>query len=101
MSATGALSESFGITAAETGAPRLACPSCGCKFPFRVQGRTWQVRSPRDVADRLVARYGAAERESLLALSLNAKNAVRSVSEVYVGNVSASLVRVASSSATP
>jgi DNA repair protein RadC len=54
----------------------------------------WTIRSPRDVADRLLVDMGRLEREELRVLSLNAKNAVQRVSTVYVGNVSASLVRV-------
>jgi DNA repair protein RadC len=54
----------------------------------------WTIRSPRDVADRLVLEMGRLEREELRVLSLNAKNVVQRVSTVYVGNVSASLVRV-------
>jgi DNA repair protein RadC len=54
----------------------------------------WVIRSPRDVTDRLVVEMGRLEREELRVLSLNAKNVVRRVSTVYVGNVSASLVRV-------
>jgi DNA repair protein RadC len=54
----------------------------------------WTIRSPRDVADRLVVEMGRLEREELRVLSLNAKNAVQRVSTAYVGNVSASLVRV-------
>lgn len=54
----------------------------------------WSIRSPRDVADRLVVEMGRLEREELRVLSLNAKNVVQRVSTVYVGNVSASLVRI-------
>ncbi len=54
----------------------------------------WTIRSPRDVADRLLPEMGRLEREELRVLSLNAKNVVQRVSHVYVGNVSASLVRV-------
>jgi DNA repair protein RadC len=54
----------------------------------------WTIRSPRDVADRLVAEMGRLEREELRVLSLNAKNVVQRVSTAYAGNVSASLVRV-------
>ena len=59
----------------------------------RPSGR-WTIRSPRDVADRLLLEMGRLEREELRVLSLNAKNVVQRVSTVYVGNVSASLVRV-------
>lgn len=54
----------------------------------------WTIRSPRDVADRLRVDMGRLEREELRVLSLNAKNVVTRMSHVYVGNVSASLVRV-------
>lgn len=54
----------------------------------------WTIRSPRDVAERLLVEMGRLEREELRVLSLNAKNVVQRVSHVYVGNVSASLVRV-------
>jgi DNA repair protein RadC len=54
----------------------------------------WTIRSPRDIADRLIVEMGRLEREELRVLSLNAKNVVQRVSTVYVGNVSASLVRV-------
>ena len=54
----------------------------------------WTIRSPRDVADRLMVEMGRLEREELRVLSLNAKNVVQRVSTAYVGNVSASLVRI-------
>jgi DNA repair protein RadC len=54
----------------------------------------WTIRSPRDVAERLAPEMGRLEREELRVLCLNAKNVVRRVSVVYLGNVSASLVRV-------
>jgi DNA repair protein RadC len=54
----------------------------------------WTVRSPRDLAERLVLQMGRLEREELRVVVLNTKNAVLRVSTVYQGNVSASLVRV-------
>lgn len=54
----------------------------------------WTVRSPRDVAERLVLQMGRLEREELRVVLLNTKNVVLRVSTVYQGNVSASLVRV-------
>jgi DNA repair protein RadC len=54
----------------------------------------WQIRSPRDVADRLVLQMGRLEREELRAVLLNAKNVVLRVPTVYQGNVSSSLVRI-------
>jgi DNA repair protein RadC len=54
----------------------------------------WQIRSPRDVADRLVLQMGRLEREELRTVLLNTKNVVLRVATVYQGNVSSSLVRV-------
>jgi DNA repair protein RadC len=54
----------------------------------------WTIRSPRDVADRLMVEMGRLEREELRVLSLNTKNVVQRASTAYVGNVSSSLVRV-------
>jgi DNA repair protein RadC len=54
----------------------------------------WTIRTPSDVADRLVLQMGRLEREELRVVLLNAKNMVLRVATVYVGNVSASLVRV-------
>jgi DNA repair protein RadC len=54
----------------------------------------WTIRSPRDLADRLVLQMGRLEREELRVVVLDAKNHVLRVSTVYVGNVSSSLVRV-------
>jgi DNA repair protein RadC len=54
----------------------------------------WAVRSPRDVADRLVLQMGRLEREELRVVVLNTKNVVLRVTTAYQGNVSASLVRV-------
>ncbi len=54
----------------------------------------WAVRSPRDVADRLILQMGRLEREELRVVVLNTKNVVLRVTTAYQGNVSASLVRV-------
>jgi DNA repair protein RadC len=54
----------------------------------------WTVRSPRDVADRLVLQMGRLEREELRVVLLNTKNVVLRVASVYQGNVASSLVRV-------
>ncbi len=55
----------------------------------------WTIRAPRDVADRLLPEMARLEREELRVLLLNAKNVVLRQPTVYVGNVSAALVRVA------
>lgn len=52
------------------------------------------VRTPRDVADRLVLQMGRLEREELRVVLLNTKNQVLSIQTVYQGNVSTALVRV-------
>ena len=54
----------------------------------------WTIRSPRDVADRLILQMGRLEREELRIVLLNTKNVVLRVVTVYQGNVSSSLVRV-------
>ena len=72
----------------------LPCPNCGHQIALSTESLTWTIRSPTDVAHRLLARYGQMERESLVVLTMNAKNRVLDEREVYRGNVSASLVRV-------
>jgi DNA repair protein RadC len=54
----------------------------------------WTIRSPRDVADRLILQMGRLEREELRTVLLNTKNVVLRIQTVYQGNVSSSLVRV-------
>ncbi len=54
----------------------------------------WTIRSPRDIADRLILQMGRLEREELRVVLLNTKNVVLRVATVYQGNVSSSLVRV-------
>ncbi|MDQ3448971.1 MAG: DNA repair protein RadC [Chloroflexota bacterium] len=54
----------------------------------------WSIRSPRDLADRLVLQMGRLEREELRVVLLTAKNSVLAIPTVYVGNVSTALVRV-------
>jgi DNA repair protein RadC len=52
------------------------------------------IRSPRDLADRLVLQMGHLEREELRVVVMNTRNQVLSVRTVYQGNVSTALVRV-------
>jgi DNA repair protein RadC len=54
----------------------------------------WSVRAPTDVADRLMLQMGRLEREELRVVLLDTKNHVLRIVTVYVGNVSASLVRI-------
>ncbi len=52
------------------------------------------IRSPADIADRLILQMGRLEREELRVVILDTKNHVLRVQTVYQGNVSSSLVRV-------
>ena len=54
----------------------------------------WLVRSPDDVAHRLMGIMAGLEREELRVLLLDTKNAVTAVRTVYMGNVAGSSVRV-------
>jgi hypothetical protein len=77
----------------ENGERIAQCPGCGERLRFgRVAGRT--IRTPRDLADLLVDEMSALEREELRVALLNTKNRVLAVETVYLGNVSAALVRV-------
>jgi DNA repair protein RadC len=78
----------------ETSVPMAECPNCHARMSLGTEGTTWTVRSPRDVADRLIMQLGSLEREELVVLLLNTKNVVVGQHTVYVGNVSSSLVRV-------
>ena len=55
---------------------------------------SWHVRSPADLAERLMPAMGHLEREELRCLTLNTKNAVTGMTTVYVGNLAGSPVRV-------
>jgi DNA repair protein RadC len=52
------------------------------------------VRTPRDLADRLMLQMGRLDREELRVVLLNTKNQVLAIQTVYQGNVSTALVRV-------
>ena len=54
----------------------------------------WVIRSPTDIAERLMAEMGLLEREELRVLLLTTKNAVVAMRTVYVGNLAGSSVRV-------
>lgn len=70
------------------------CPSCGARMSLGTEGATWAIRGPGDIGDRLVLQLGQLEREELWIVLLNNKNIVVGQEQVYVGNVSSSLVRV-------
>ena len=54
-----------------------------------------QITSPADAANLLLLEMGLLEQEHLRVLLLDSKNCVQSISEVYIGNVNTSVVRVA------
>ena len=78
----------------ESSGPVAECPSCGAHMVLDTEGATWTIHSASDVADRLIVQMGTLEREELVVLLLNAKNVVVGQETVYVGNVSAALVKV-------
>ena len=77
------------------GGPAGGRVRAGPPAPRRLAGGRWTIRSPADVADRLVLQMGRLEREELRVVVLNTKNVVLRVATVYQGNVSTSLVRIA------
>lgn len=54
----------------------------------------WRVRSPADLAERLMPAMGHLPREELRSVLLNTKNAVTGMVTVYAGNLAGSPVRV-------
>ena len=54
----------------------------------------WRIRSPADLAERLMPAMGHLEREELRAVLVNTKNAVTGMVTVYAGNLAGSSVRV-------
>jgi DNA repair protein RadC len=54
----------------------------------------WTIRGPRDLAERLVAEMGHLAREELRVVMLDTRNGVLGMPTLYVGNVSAALVRI-------
>ena len=54
----------------------------------------WRIRTPADLADRLMPAMGHLEREELRSVLLNTKNTVTAMATVYSGNLAGSSVRV-------
>lgn len=73
----------------------VRCDHCHQDSRLSLVGQRWTIRSPQDVADRLMVSMGHLEREELHVVVLDTKNHVLSTQVVYQGNVSSSLVRVA------
>jgi DNA repair protein RadC len=55
---------------------------------------TWRIRSPSDIAERLLPEMAALEREEVRVAVLNTKNAVVALVTVYSGSLAGSAVRV-------
>jgi len=77
---------------------RAAMLAAACEIARRgaaalPEGR-WVVRSPADLAERLLPGMGRLEREELRVATLNTKNVVTALATVYVGNLAGSAVRV-------
>jgi DNA repair protein RadC len=73
--------------------PTITCPNCATRIAVTAP-TGWTVRSPADVYHHLGVDMGSLEREELRVVLLNTRNLVLRVVPVYVGNVSASLVKV-------
>jgi DNA repair protein RadC len=83
------------ILARDEARPYATCPNCQVRLELPVlDGARWTVRSPTDIANRLIVSMAGLEREELRVIVLNTKNVVLSMTTVYQGNISASLVRV-------
>ena len=54
----------------------------------------WRVRTPADLAERLLPEMGHLDREELLVCLLNTRNVVLGRATVYVGNLAGSPVRI-------
>ena len=76
-------------------AMHVLCPSCGSRMDLSVVGAEWKVRQPSDVADHLVLQLRDLPREELHVLLLDVRCVVIGQERVYLGNVSASVVRIA------
>jgi DNA repair protein RadC len=72
----------------------VAAFEIGRRAAVRWPARGWQVRTPADVAERLLPEMGHLDREEMLVCLLNTRNVVLGRSTVYVGNLAGSPVRI-------
>ena len=83
------------VPASPRGAARLvAAVELGRRVAAAWPTAGWRIRSPADLAERLLPTMGHLEREELRSVLLNTKNAVTGMVTVYVGNLAGSSVRV-------
>lgn len=80
------------------GQRRAACLLAAIELGRRVAtawpAAGWKIRTPADVAERLMPAMGHLEREELRSVLVNTKNAVTGMVTIYAGNLSGSSVRV-------
>ena len=72
----------------------LAALELGRRVATAWPAEGWRVRTPADLAERLLPAMGHLPREELRAVLLNTKNAVTGMVTVYAGNLAGSPVRV-------
>jgi DNA repair protein RadC len=72
----------------------LAAVELGRRVATAWPATGWRIRSPADLAERLMPAMGHLEREELRSVLLNTKNAVTGMVTVYAGNLAGSSVRV-------
>lgn len=87
-----------GIADLPVGQRRAACLVAAVELGRRVASAWpavgWRIRTPADLADRLMPAMGHLEREELRSVLLNTKNTVTAMETVYAGNLAGSSVRV-------
>jgi DNA repair protein RadC len=71
----------------------LAALELGSRFVSLAPEERASIHSPQDVANLLMAEMAVLDQEHLRVLSLNTKNEVMSIQEIYVGNVNSAVVR--------
>lgn len=72
----------------------VAALEIGRRGQALLPGEQWRVRTPADLAERLLPEMRRLEREELRVAVLNTKNAVIGLVTVYVGSLAGSPVRV-------
>ena len=72
----------------------LAAVELGRRMATAWPATGWRIRTPADLADRLMPAMGHLEREELRSVLVNTKNAVTGMVTIYTGNLSGSSVRV-------
>jgi len=72
----------------------LAAIELGRRIATAWPAAGWKIRTPADLAERLMPAMGHLEREELRSVLVNTKNAVTGMVTIYAGNLSGSSVRV-------